>query len=172
MATEVSFIVKVFQFVAVVLLTAFFCFQAYDIYANKDRWASTFYSNYGIFESWWNKQFKRTLMKELAYDMPDQKVLFPYKAKSAIFFGYFCAFGSLLLWTGEKFSSLILLVPAIVHGAIVHGPMQAKTQTTFGRAEQAWVIDVAIIAALIAVTGGALSITSSKKQQVAEKRAF
>ena len=45
----------------------------------------------------------------------------------------------------------------------------------FGRAEQAWVIDFAIIFVLFAITGSALSIASDKKESkkdVAEKRAF
>ncbi len=88
-------------------------------------------------------------------------------------FGYSFAFGSLLLLTGEKFSSLIVFLAGAVYAAVIHGPMQAKTQTMFGRAEQAWVIDVAVLATLFAVVGSALTIASeSKKKQVEEKRAF
>ena len=155
-----------------VLLTAFFLFQAYEVYASKEKWASTFYSSYGSFESWWNKQFKRTLMPEFAYTMPDQKELYPYKNKAALFFAYFYAFGSLLLLTGEKFASVIIMAAAIVQAIVSHGPMYAKTQTTFGRAEQAWVIDFAIICVLFVVTGSFLSIASEKKKKVDEQRAF
>ena len=113
-------------------------------------------------------------MKEFAYTMPDQKELYPYKAKVALGYGYACAFGSLLLWTGEKWASIILMISGAVYGLIIHGPMQAKT--SFGRAEQAWVIDFAIIFALFAITGSALSIASESKKEskkdVAEKRAF
>lgn len=42
----------------------------------------------------------------------------------------------------------------------------------FGRAEQAWVIDLAIIFVMFAITGSRLSIASEKKKDVAEKRAF
>ena len=59
------------QLVAVVLFTAFFLYQCYEIYSHQDRWVSSFYSSYGAFESWWNKQFKRTIMNEFAYTMPD-----------------------------------------------------------------------------------------------------
>lgn len=148
--------IKAFQLIAVMLLTSYFIFQVVDIYMNKERWTSSMYSNYGAFESWWNKQYKRVLMNEFAYTMPDQKELFPYKAKATLFFGYCFAFGSLLLWTGEKFASLIVIVAASVYAAIIHGPMQAKTQTMFGRADQAWVIDVAVIFALFMVTGSNL----------------
>lgn len=85
------------------------------------------YSSYGAFESWWNKQYKRLLMNEFAYTMPDQKELFPYKAKVTVGFGYAFAFGSMLLLTGEKFASLIIFIAGGVYAAVIHGPMQAKT---------------------------------------------
>ena len=152
-AAEVSMCTKVIQFIACALLCSFFFYQVYEIYQNKDKWASNLYSTYGAFESWWNKQFKRTLMNEFAYTMPDQKELYPYKAKATLIFGYVCAFGSLLLLTGEKFAVLLLIWPQLIYSIIFHGPMYAKTQTAFGRAEQAWVLDFALIFALIMVTG-------------------
>ena len=170
---EASVARKISQFFAVLIFTAFFIYQAYEIYTNKDKWASSFYSAYGSFESWWNKQFKRTMMKEFAYDMPDQSLLRPYKAKIALGMGYGCAFGSLLLWTGEKWAAAILLIPQFLYTAIINGPMHAKTQTTFGRPEQAWVLDCMIMTALIMITGSNLQIASAnKKQQVDAKRAF
>ena len=88
--------------------------------------------------------------------------------------GYAWAFGSLLLWTGEKWAALILLVPHVLFTVVVNGPTQAKTMTTFGRMDQAWVLDFAIVAALLMITGSHLSIASSKakKAAVEEKRAF
>ena len=114
-------------------MCAIFAYQAFEIYTKKDKWASNFYSSYGTFESWWNRSFKRELMNEFAYSMPDQKELQPYKAKAALIFGYGLGFGSLLLWTGEKFASLILVIPAFLYAIILNGPTYAKTQTTFDR---------------------------------------
>jgi len=112
-------------------------------------------------------------MTEFAYTMPDQKELYPYKAKVGIIFGYCCAFGSLLLWTGERWAALILLIPHVIYSIVINGPTYAKTQTSFGRLEQAWVLDFAIMFALMMVTGSQLSIAStSKKAQVNEQRAF
>ncbi len=124
---EVSMCVKAFQVIAILLLTSYFLYQAYEIYMFRDRWTSHMYSSYGAFESWWNKQYKRLLMNEFAYTMPDQKELFPYKAKITVGFGYAFAFGSMLLLTGEKFASLIIMIAGGVYAAIIHGPMQAKT---------------------------------------------
>lgn len=62
---------KAFQVIAILLLTSYFLYQAYDIYMFRDRWTSQMYSSYGAFESWWNKQYKRLLMNEFAYTMPD-----------------------------------------------------------------------------------------------------
>ena len=124
---DISMVTKGAQFLAIMLLCAYFFYQAYEIYTAKDKWASTFYSNYGSFESWWNKQFKRTVMNEFAYTMPDQRELYPYKAKVALFYGYACAFGSLLLFTGEKWASLILMISGSAYALIIHGPIQAKT---------------------------------------------
>ena len=173
---EVSIAVKAMQFLAVLLLTAYFAHTSYQIYSARDKWASTFYSAYGNFESWWNKQFKRILWNEFAYSMPDQKELYPYKAKVALILGYCNAFGSLLLITGEKWAALILLVPQVVQTLVVNGPSFAKTQTVFGRQEQQWVLDLIIMAALLMVTGSKLSIASSGKKpsaaQVEAKRAF
>ena len=59
------------QFVACLLLISYFAYNAYEIYSNKDKWASSFYSAYGNFESWWNKHFKRNLWKDFQYSMPD-----------------------------------------------------------------------------------------------------
>ena len=138
----------------------------------KEKWASTFYSNYGSFETWWNKNFKRTLMSEFAYTMPDQKELFPYKFKVPVVAGYVWGFGSLLLLTGEKWAAMLLLIPHVLHTIILHGPLQAKTMTAFQRADQAMLLDFAIVAALLMITGSQLSISSDKKKQVDQARAF
>ena len=124
---QITLMKQVMQFVACVLLTAWFCFQAFEIYQNRDRWGSMFYSAYGSFDSWWNKQYKRTLMSEFAYDMPDQKLLMPYKSKAAVIFGYACTFGSALFWTGEKFAVLILMIALMGYSFVLNGPMQQKT---------------------------------------------
>jgi len=106
-------------------------------------------------------------MREFAYDMPGQKLFQPYKAKIAMGMGYGCAFGSLLLLTGEKWAAMILLIPQFLWTVIVNGPLHAKTQTMFGRPEQAWVLDVMIICALLMITGSNLQIASAdKKKQV------
>ena len=120
---EASTCVKIFQFLAVLLFIAYFCFQCYEIYSGKDKYASKFYSAYGQFESWWNKNFKRTIMNEFAYTMPDQKELYPYKAKVTMFMGYFWAFGSLWLVTGDTTAALLLLPTQIIHSAVTHGPI-------------------------------------------------
>ena len=127
LAPEVSFFRKILQFLACLLLCSFFLYQAFEIYQRKDKWASNLYSTYGAFESWWNKQFKRVIMNEFAYTMPDQKELYPYKAKATLVYGYVCAFGSLLLLTGEKYATLLLVYPQIFYSVIFHGPMYAKT---------------------------------------------
>ena len=64
-------VIKVLQMVAILLLCAYFLYNCYEIYNAKDKWASSFYSAYGNFESWWNKQFKRRLMNEFAFTAPD-----------------------------------------------------------------------------------------------------
>ena len=163
---EASMALKAIQMVSVLLLTAYFMHLVYEIYSNKDKWASNFYSSYGVFENWWNKQFKRTLMNEFAYTVPAQSTLQPYRQKGTVVMGYCYGFGSLLLWTGEIWASLILLVPHVLHSLIIHGPIYAKTQTFFDRADQAWVLDFTIIAALLMVTGSHLQIASPKKEQV------
>ena len=88
--------------------------------------------------------------------MPEQSLLMPYRQKGTVILGYCFGFGSLLLWTGEVWAGLILLVPHVLHSVIIHGPMYAKTQTVFDRSEQAWVIDFAIVAALLMITGSHL----------------
>lgn len=45
-------------------------YQAYEIFFNKEKWASSFYSAYGNFEEYWNKHVVKSLMKELQYKMP------------------------------------------------------------------------------------------------------
>ena len=111
-------------------------------------------------------------MNEFAYTVPDQKELMPYRQKGTVVMGYCYAFGSVLLLTGEVWASLILLVPHVFHSIVIHGPIYAKSQTMFDRAEQAWIIDFTIIATLLMITGSHLSVASAKKQKVDEKRAF
>ena len=124
---EVTTVTRLLQMVAVVLFCAYFLFNVYEIYSNKDKWASSFYSAYGNFESWWNKQFKRTLMKEFAFTFPDQKELYPYKSKVTMIVGYAYGFGSLLFLTGETLAALILVVPHFVVSLVTNGPTFAKT---------------------------------------------
>jgi hypothetical protein len=46
--------------------------------------------------------------------MPMQKEIYPYKLKIALVMQYLYGFGGLLLWTGEKWAVLILILPHIV----------------------------------------------------------
>ena len=52
------------QLVSTVLVVGFFVFQAYDIFMNKDAWASGFYSRFGDFTGWWNKEIGIVVMPE------------------------------------------------------------------------------------------------------------
>ena len=115
-------VTQIFQLIGVMVLSAYFLYQAYEIFFNKEKWASSFYSAYGNFEEYWNKHLIKSLMKEFQYKMPVQKQLYPYKQKAAMFTGYFYGFGSILLWTGEKFAPLILIVPHVVQMALVNSP--------------------------------------------------
>jgi hypothetical protein len=54
--------------------------------------------------------------------VPVQKELYPYKQKAAMIMGYMYGFGSLLLWTGEKFAPLILIVPHLIQMILVNSP--------------------------------------------------
>ena len=112
-------------------------------------------------------------MKEFAYDMPDQKLLSPYRVKVAMGFLYANGFGSLLLWTGEKYAALILFVPLFLYSVILNGPNYAKTQTVFGRQEQSWYLDLILMASCVMMTGSHLCIASTKKEEPEkQKRAF
>ena len=112
-------------------------------------------------------------MNEFAYTMPDQKLLSPYRVKVAMGFLYANGFGSLLLWTGEKYAALILLVPLFLYSVILNGPNYAKTQTVFGRQEQGWYLDCILMAACVMMSGSHLSISSTKKDEPEkQKRAF
>lgn len=115
-------LMQVGQLVGVMLLSTYFLYQAYEIYNHKDKWASSFYSAYGNFEEYWNKHFKKNLMRELQVSMPKQKELYPYKLKAAMIMGYLYGFGSLLLWTGEKWATVILIVPHIIQTVLVNSP--------------------------------------------------
>lgn len=61
-------------------------------------------------------------MKELQYHVPKQKELYPYKQKASMMMGYLYGVGSLLLWTGEKWATLILLVPHVIQMVLVNSP--------------------------------------------------
>ena len=137
-------------------MCSYFIYQAYEIFMNKDKWASSLYSAYGNFETWWNKHFKRLVMEEFAYTMPDQHDLYPYKAKITLGLGYLFGVGSLLLLTGEKWSALIICIPHLIVSVITNAPSQAKTATTFGPFEQAWLFDLAIFISMIMITGSSL----------------
>ena len=65
------FLRQMAQFLGVTLLSCYFLYQAYEIFFNKEKWASSFYSAYGNFESYYNKQIRSALPNELAYKMPD-----------------------------------------------------------------------------------------------------
>lgn len=39
-----------------------------------------------------------------------------------MFMGYLYGFGSLLLWTGEKWAALILIVPHLIQTVLVNSP--------------------------------------------------
>ena len=155
---QISAVRFVFQLLAVALMCSYFLYQTYQIFMFKDKWASSFYSAYGNFETWWNKHFKRLVMEEFAYTMPDQHDLYPYKHKVTIGIGYAFGFGSLLLLTGEKYSALLLCVPHVIVSVITNAPSQAKTVTTFGPSEQAWLLDLMIFISMILITGSSLQI--------------
>ncbi len=65
---------------------------------------------------------KKNLIKEFQYTLPRQKEVYIYKHKAAMFMGYLYGFGALLLWTGEKWASLILIVPHLIQTILVNSP--------------------------------------------------
>jgi hypothetical protein len=136
----------------------------------KDKWASSFYSAYGNFETWWNKHAKRLVMKEFAYSMPEQKALHAYKHMVTMAFGYLYGFGSLLLLSGDKWASLILLVPHVAHSLITNAPNSATSYKNFSIQEQSYLLDGIIVAALLLISGSQLSIKSDKPKNPAVRR--
>ena len=145
-------------------------FQAYEIFKHQEKWSSSLYSAYGNFETWWNKHANRLVMKEFAYEMPDQRSLHPYKQKATMFMGYLYGFGSLLLLTGEKWAAMILLVPHVIHALITNAPNSATSYKGFSIQEQSYILDIIIIAALVMITGSQLSIASSKPKQTGTRK--
>ena len=89
--------------------------------------------------------------------------MYPYKQKVTLVLGYAYGFGTLLLLTGEKWSALLLCVPHLIVSVITNAPSQAKTATTFGTAEQAWLFDVMILLSMVMITGSSLQIAASGK---------
>jgi hypothetical protein len=154
----------------VVLVCSYFFWQAYEIFMHKDKWASSFYSAYGNFETWWNKHAKRLVMKEFAYTMPEQKALHAYKHMATMAFGYMYGFGSLLLLSGEKWAALILLVPHCMHALITNAPNSATSYKNFSIQEQSYLLDTIIAAVLILISGSQLSIASEKPKNTAVRK--
>lgn len=119
------------QLVAVLLISSYFLFQAYEIFFNKEKWASSLYSAYGNFAEWWNKSFKRIVWNELAYTMPAQRDFYIYKHKATLILGYLFGIGSLLLLTGEALGAAIVMVPHAVYALLTNAPSQATSFTGF-----------------------------------------
>ena len=92
--------------------------------------------------------------------------MYPYKAKATLILGYMYGFGAILLFTGEKWASLILCVPHLIVSVITNAPSQAKKQTTFGAQEQAPMFDLMILIAMIMITGSELKIAQQKKKKI------
>lgn len=92
-------------------MSSYFLYQAYEVFFNKEKWASSLYSAYGKFEEYWNKHLRKRLINEFSYSVPAQKAVYPYKYKASLIMGYLYGFGGLFLWTGERWAPLILLVP-------------------------------------------------------------
>lgn len=100
------------------------------------------------------------MMKEFAYEMPNQRTLHPYKQKATMIMGYMYGFGSLLLLTGEKWAALLLLVPHVIHALITNAPNSATSYKGYSTQEQSYILDIMILAALVMVSGSHLSIAS------------
>lgn len=102
--------------------------------------------------------------------MPVQKELYPYKLKAAMFMGYAYGFGSLLLWTGEKFAPLILIVPHLLQMILVNSPSSQQKLGVYSLQSQQLCMDGIILCALIMCTSLDLSIASKKaKKTTAQK---
>ena len=95
-------------------MVSYFLYQAYEIFFQTEKWASSFYSAYGSFELNWNKNVKPTLPKGFDFKVPEQKLIYPWKQKIAIVIGYAYLAGSLLMITGDTAFACILLIPHIV----------------------------------------------------------
>ena len=74
--------------------------------------------------------------------------------------GYMYIFGTLLLLTGEVMAGFILLVPHAIISIVTNGPTFAKTQTTWGTQEKAWIFDLTIFFALLMVIGSKMNLDS------------
>ena len=74
--------------------------------------------------------------------------------------GYMYIFGTLLLLTGEVLAGFVLLIPHGIISVVTNGPTFAKTQTTWGTQEQAWIFDLTIFFALLMVIGSKMDLDS------------
>ena len=85
--------------------------------------------------------------------------------------GYLYGFGALLLWTGEKWASLILIVPHLIQTVLVNSPSAQLNISKYNSQQQSLELDLIILAGLIMLTGSELNISSgSKKKQTKQAK--
>jgi len=78
--------------------------------------------------------------------------------------GYLYGFGAIFLWTGEKWASLILIVPHLVQTVLVNSPSAQLNISKYNLQQQSLELDLIILAGLFMLTGAQLDISSKKKQ--------
>ena len=63
------------------LLSSYFMYQAYEIFFNKEKWASSFYSAYGNFEEYWKPLMEKKLDNCFVYGERNDVELFYKKVQ-------------------------------------------------------------------------------------------
>jgi hypothetical protein len=139
----------------------FFGLQAYEIFMNKDAWASGFYSRYGDFGEWWNKEIG-------IVDMPEQRLLSPYKRHVATLFGYIYVAGIAFTVIGEQFGPVVLFVGHFFNMLVANAPAKIKFEVDrekgFTMSRHNYMIDQALCFILLMIAFSELSWNSKKAE--------
>ena len=126
---------------------------------NKDAWASGFYSRYGDFGEWWNKEIG-------IVDMPEQRLLSPYKRHVATAFGYCYVAGIAFTVIGEQFGPVVLFVGHFFNMLVANAPAKIKfevdRETGFTMSRHNYMIDQVLCFILLMITFSGLSWAGKK----------
>ena len=142
------------QVLSLLLLSALFFFQAYQIITEPEKSADKYFKQYADFRIWSNKAQRKMLSGSTLLEFPGTEGVKPYKVKITYIIAYINLLGALGMIVGETSMIIPLAIIHLLQSFLKNNPFPlhpVADQASYDNKMRSFLIDMVILMALCVV---------------------